>query len=52
MNKYKEAICCKCLGEILVPAHESIDDFYCSSCAWSKFGGVRIPYTPSEGLGL
>lgn len=48
MNTYKEAICCKCLGEILVPAHETIDDFYCSSCAWAKFGGVRIPNAPSE----
>jgi hypothetical protein len=48
MNKYKEALCCKCMGAILVPEHES-DDFYCNTCAWAKVGGVRIPYTSDGG---
>ena len=39
MDKYKEAVCCKCLGALLVPAHETAD-FYCNSCAWAKVGGV------------
>lgn len=51
MDKYKEAYCCKCLGAILVLEHDNAD-FYCNSCAWAKFGGVRIPNAPSGGLGL
>jgi hypothetical protein len=39
MTKYKEASCCKCLGELLVPIHDNSGDFYCNSCAWSKVGG-------------
>jgi hypothetical protein len=49
MNKYKEAICCKCLGAILVLGHDYSDDFYCNSCAWAKVGGVvGNPTTPTE----
>ena len=51
MNKYKEAQCRKCLGEILVLEHEDTD-FYCNSCAWAKFGDVRIPNTPSGGISV
>jgi hypothetical protein len=55
MGKYKEVACCKCLGELLVLETDSSEYFYCTSCAWAKFGGgdVRIPNaTPSGGLGL
>lgn len=45
MNKYKEAVCCKCLGAILVLGHDASDEFYCNTCAWSKVGDVRIPNT-------
>jgi hypothetical protein len=49
MTKYKEAICCKCLGEILIPEYDNTEYFYCSSCAWAKFGGsLGFPNTPNE----
>jgi hypothetical protein len=48
MGKYKDAVCCKCLGTIMV-LESDYADFYCNTCAWSKVGDVRIPYTPAEG---
>lgn len=38
MNKYKEVVCCKCLGELLAPVADNSEYFYCNSCAWLKFG--------------
>ena len=51
MDKYKEAQCCKCLGEILVLENDNAD-FYCNSCAWAKFGSaLGFPNSaPNEGL--
>lgn len=48
MTKYKDAVCCKCLGEVLIPEYDQSEYFYCNSCAWAKFGDVRIPNTPDE----
>ena len=42
MPKYKEALCCKCMGEILVPILDSSTDFYCSTCAMSKVYATNL----------
>jgi hypothetical protein len=54
MGKYKEVACCKCLGELLVLETDSSEYFYCTSCAWAKFGGsLGFPNSLSSGgLGL
>jgi len=51
MVKYKEATCCKCLGELLVPEYDNSGDFYCNSCAWSKVGALGNPNASAGGLG-
>jgi hypothetical protein len=46
MTNYKNTLCWKCKGDIVVALHDLAERNYCHTCAWDKLYDNRTAESP------